>query len=291
MNTALVQNFTSPILQVTDTPNASEADKSLKICITVILIIIIILTILGNGLVCWVFYRQPHLKGVSYYPILSLAFADILCGVCAMPAYIAKKHVSGGEQERITCDTFRFTYFFSVYASVLSLTAISVERFVAIKMPVRHRTLLTKQKMLAGLLLSWFDAALVSVLPFFWQREDTDEALHVQTFEGMEHHGHITECVFAVCCYVCLPQLHCQLRDTVFAREIRSKKYGRCRCKTQYEWAANSTRGPGYCFDEARARYYLYYGNGFGRFYFLLGSFQLLLLHSYGVSALLPTIV
>ena len=44
---------------------------------------------------CLDFYRQRQLTSVSYYPILSLALADILCGICAMPAYIAKKHTAG----------------------------------------------------------------------------------------------------------------------------------------------------------------------------------------------------
>jgi hypothetical protein len=125
--------------------------------------------------VCLAFYRQRQLSGAPYYPVLSLALADILCGICAMPAYIAKKHTAGSDKESITCDVFRFSYFFSMYASIFSLTAVSLERFIAIKMPVRHRMLLTKQKMVIGLLLSWLDAAIISMLPFIWQRKDTDE--------------------------------------------------------------------------------------------------------------------
>lgn len=38
-----------------------------------------------------------------------------------------------------------------------------------------YRTWLTRQKMTAFLLISWLDAALVSVLPFFWRRGTEDE--------------------------------------------------------------------------------------------------------------------
>ena len=174
MSATLVPSLSSPSIQDTETTNTSE-NITLRIWVTVILVVIIVLTILGNGLVCLAFYRQPHLRGVSYYPILSLALADILSGISAMPAYIAKKHTAGGDKERITCDVFRFTYFFSMYASILSLTAVSLKRFIAIKMPIWHRTLLTKRKMITALMLSWLYAALVSMLPFVWQREDTDE--------------------------------------------------------------------------------------------------------------------
>ena len=172
--TTLVPSLSSPSLQDTETTNTSE-NITLRIWVTVILVVIIVLTILGNGLVCLAFYRRPHLRGISYYPILSLALADILCGSCAMPAYIAKKHIIGGDKERITCDVFRFTYFFSMFASILSLTAVSLKRFIGIKMPFWYRTLLTKRKMITALMLSWLDAALVSMLPFVWQRDDTDE--------------------------------------------------------------------------------------------------------------------
>ena len=174
MNPTQASSLFSPTLQDTQRVITSE-NPTLGICVTVILTVIIVLTVLGNGRVCLAFNRQCHSIGVSYYPILSLALADILCGICAMPAYIAKKHIAGGDKERVTCDVFRFTYFFSMYASILSLTTVSLERFIAIKMPVRHRTWLTKRKMIVGLLLSWFDAALVSILPFIWQRNDTEE--------------------------------------------------------------------------------------------------------------------
>ena len=174
MNATLASGLFSPSHQDAQTVITSE-NPTLGICVTIILTVIIVLTVLGNGRVCFAFHRQRYSIGASYYPILSLALADILCGMCAMPAYIVKKHIAGGDKERITCDVFRFTYFFSMYASILSLTTVSLERFMAIKMPVRHRTWLTKRKMIVGLLLSWFDAALVSILPFVWQRNDTKD--------------------------------------------------------------------------------------------------------------------
>ncbi|XP_028405345.1 D(3) dopamine receptor-like [Dendronephthya gigantea] len=174
---SIALNFSSPSFQVTESSHVStETDKTLRICVTAILGVIMVLTILGNGLVCLVSCRQPQLQRVPYYPIISLALADILCGICAMPAYIAKKHFAGGVGERITCDGFRFTYFFSVYASILSLTAVSVERLLAIKAPVWHRMFLTSRKMIVVLMFFWLEAALVSMLPFFWREEETEES-------------------------------------------------------------------------------------------------------------------
>ncbi|XP_028400866.1 dopamine receptor 2-like isoform X1 [Dendronephthya gigantea] len=150
-------------------------EDALHLSVTIVLSVFIFVSVIGNSLVCFVFYKQMGLRRVVYYPIISLAVADLLCGALAMPAYIAKKHVRGGWWEGLTCDVFRFTYFFTEYASVLSLMAISLERFIAVSKPVTHRMWLSKKKMIAFLTISWLDAAVVAALPFFWQKGTEDE--------------------------------------------------------------------------------------------------------------------
>ena len=235
--TTLVPSLSSPSLRDAETTNTSEhIHVTLKIRVTVILAVIIVLTILGNGLVCLAFYRRPHLRGVSYYPILSLALADILCGISAMPAYIAKKHTAGGDKERITCDVFRFTYFFSMYASILSLTGVSLKRFIAIKMQIWHRTLLTKRKMITALMLSWLDAALVSmaILPFVWRRENTDELCTYQPSKEWS--------MMVILLNVCLPfviMFTCHFYTFHFAIRLFRKKH---RAKTTLDTAVDAGR-------------------------------------------------
>ena len=220
MNATFTPSFSSSF-QNTETSVTSE-NEILRICVTLISVVILVLTLFGNGIVCLAFYRQPQLlRNASYYPILSLALADILCGIFVMPAYIAKKHVVGGDKERITCDVFRFTYFFSQYASILSLTAVSLERFLAIKMPVKHRTWLTKRKMIVGLFLSWLDVALVSMLPFVWQRNDTEEQC---TYRPPREWT-----IMAILINVCLPfiiMFGCHVYTICFAIQLSRAKYG-----------------------------------------------------------------
>ena len=85
MIATLVPSLSSPSLQNTETTNISE-NTTLRICVSAIVVVIIALTISGNALVCLAFYRQPHRRGVPCYPILSIALADILSGISAMPA-------------------------------------------------------------------------------------------------------------------------------------------------------------------------------------------------------------
>jgi hypothetical protein len=168
-----------------------------------------------------------------------LALADILCGIFAMPAYIAKKHIAGGNKERITCDVFRFTYFFAAFASILSLTAVSLERFLAIKMPFTHRTWLTKQKMIVALFLSWLDATLVSMLPFVWQRNDTEEQC---TYRPPKEWS-----IMVILVNVCLPfmiMFGCHVYTIRFAiRVLRAKYAGKTTSATKGSVRRNISGG------------------------------------------------
>ena len=138
--------------------------------VSIVLGILIVLSVLGNLLVCCAFIIQPRLRRVLYYPVLNLAIADILCGLVAMTSYLAKKHVSGGVKERVVCDISRFSYFVTEYASVLNLTVISIERTFCIFRPLTHLLTVTSRRMKAVMLLVWCDAIVVASLPFFWQK-------------------------------------------------------------------------------------------------------------------------
>ena len=142
--------------------------------ITIVLGILIVLSVLGNLLVCCAFVIQPRLRRVVYYPVLNLAVADILCGLVAMTSYLAKKHVFGGTKEQVVCDISRFSYFVTEYASVLSLTAISVDRALAILRPLSYNTTVTSRRMKVVLVTVWCYAILVSSLPFFWKPDKND---------------------------------------------------------------------------------------------------------------------
>lgn len=83
-----------------------------------------------------------------------------------MPAYIAKKFVDGDSSEGEACDIFRFTYFFTEYASVSSLVMVSVERVFALKYPLRTSNAKFGSKIITCLLIAWLDALLVALLPF-----------------------------------------------------------------------------------------------------------------------------
>jgi len=79
------------ILNTTKPPSPDEEsfDFALKFVSTFLLIIIIILTLLGNSLVIRAFFAFRKLRNVTNYFVVSLAVTDILVAVFSMPVWAA----------------------------------------------------------------------------------------------------------------------------------------------------------------------------------------------------------
>lgn len=174
-----------PITNVTVHFNrlSNTTDESLNVvAINVSLAFLMLFTLIGNFLVLLAFYVQPRLRRVIYFPIISLALADLLCALTAMPLYIVKKNNMAGQvNERLVCDLYRFSYFFTEYASITSLMAISIERFLVIYNPLKYRGFISLHVMITGLIVCWLEALLVSSMPFYWRNENDEECTNSPT--------------------------------------------------------------------------------------------------------------
>ncbi|XP_022352989.1 adenosine receptor A3 isoform X4 [Enhydra lutris kenyoni] len=100
-------------------------------------ILIGLCAIVGNVLVIWVVKLNPSLQTTTFYFIVSLALADIAVGVLVMPLAIV---ISLGITIHfynclfMTCLLLIFTH-----ASIMSLLAIAVDRYLRVKLTVRSR--------------------------------------------------------------------------------------------------------------------------------------------------------
>ncbi|XP_042817429.1 beta-ureidopropionase isoform X2 [Panthera tigris] len=96
---------------------------------------IAVLAILGNVLVCWAVWLNSNLQNVTNYFVVSLAAADIAVGVLAIPFAIT---ISTG-----FCAACHNCLFFACFvlvltqSSIFSLLAIAIDRYIAIRIPLR----------------------------------------------------------------------------------------------------------------------------------------------------------
>lgn len=98
-------------------------------------LLIAVFSVLGNVLVCWAVCLNSNLQSITNFFVVSLALADIAVGVLAIPFSIA---ISTG-----FCSNFYGCLFIACFvlvltqSSIFSLLAIAIDRYIAIKLPLR----------------------------------------------------------------------------------------------------------------------------------------------------------
>ena len=91
--------------------------------------------VVGNMLVIWVVKLNPTLRTTTFYFIVSLALADIAVGVLVIPLAIA---VSLEVQMPFyACLFMSCVLLIFTHASIMSLLAIAVDRYLRVKLTVR----------------------------------------------------------------------------------------------------------------------------------------------------------
>ncbi|CAH1792483.1 unnamed protein product [Owenia fusiformis] len=157
-----------------------------RIVFIVLYSMIITLSVLGNIMVIWTVWRNKHMQTVTNYYIVNLAVSDLLVSAFVMPLklveYVApcKLHVFS---EDAMCSVVSFVLPVFVFASVLTLVAISIERYYSIIYPLNAYTIHTKSKTRKILAATWIVPLIVAV-PYVFNAS--------QTFAMEGSHGRIT---------------------------------------------------------------------------------------------------
>ena len=131
--------------------------------------LILLLTLVGNSLVCFSVYYFPRLRKPTNYLIVSLAVSDLLVGAFSLPFRIAQTVNGERFPQSLGLAGCRFWIWIDVLccgASIFNLVSISIERLMAVKWPLRHRTKMTSKRAFLMILLVWISALLVAFLAF-----------------------------------------------------------------------------------------------------------------------------
>ncbi|KFO05923.1 Adenosine receptor A3, partial [Balearica regulorum gibbericeps] len=120
---------------------------------------------LGNILVIWAVKLNSTFQNMTLYFIVSLALADIAVGTLVMPLAIV---VSLGISVHFyTCLFMCCLMVAFTTASILSLLAIAIDRYLRVKLPTRYKIITTERRVWWALGLCWFVSLLVGLVPMF----------------------------------------------------------------------------------------------------------------------------
>ncbi len=110
-------------------------------------------TIIGNILVLAAILRTPSLRSPSFFFLCSLAFSDLLVGFFAQPLFVANEITSG--KSSLLDKAGNVIVFFVCGASLWTMAAISVDRFIAIRFHLSYPCIVTVSRCIYSLLTIW----------------------------------------------------------------------------------------------------------------------------------------
>ena len=121
---------------------------------------LMLISILGNALVLAAIIRTPSIRSTHMIMLCSLAVSDLLVGLIAQPIYIA---------EQLTrVDHVSVMIGYSLCGvSLLTITAITVDRFLALHYHMRYVTLVTESRVKYTLIVIWLLSFVHSGIDFW----------------------------------------------------------------------------------------------------------------------------
>ena len=113
---------------------------------------LILLSIIGNALVLVAILRTPSIRSPSVIFLCNLAGSDLLVGLVVQPAYIAEQIVRtvSALQEAVTAMGFA-----GCGVSLWTMTAITVDRFLALHYHLQYPNLMTTSRAIYTIVTIW----------------------------------------------------------------------------------------------------------------------------------------
>ena len=137
--------------------------------LAIVFILFSLYTVIGNSLVCIVYFRDPfkNLRNLSFFYVVNLALADILVGMIVEPLNVSAYWTNS----KHTLFAFYVLAVLSCVSSILNISAMMFDRYIAVKTAFRYRVLVTVRRVRFSVLFIWLYAFHFSLLPIVGWRD------------------------------------------------------------------------------------------------------------------------
>lgn len=147
-----------------------DTDKRSQVAIAIqasFLLVIILSSIIGNTLILLAIYRNHSLRSITSVFIANLAVADFLLAVLGMPFTMASSITYRWVFGDTWCTINGMLNSIFCIASMLSLAAVSIDRYFAIIKPLQYPLIMTWRIALGMVTYVWTHAITCAFLPVF----------------------------------------------------------------------------------------------------------------------------
>ncbi|XP_041477562.1 alpha-1A adrenergic receptor-like [Lytechinus variegatus] len=152
-----------------------------------LLLIIIMAVIFGNILVLLAVLMERKLRTVTNYFIFNLAVADLLLGTLVLPFSGTLEVISYWPFGQKFCDVWAAVDVLCCTASIISLCVISIDRYIGVTRPLKHKLIVTPRRALLVIVLVWILSFAIAVGPLFGWRPDKDNPLQCPLSDSIDY--------------------------------------------------------------------------------------------------------
>lgn len=132
--------------------------------------------IVGNLLVLIIVWRTSKLHEPNYFFLCSLSVADLLVGLVYCPLLLVSVVKQSWVFGNSMCHVHAVTVGISLNASLMSLCAISIDRYYFITRPLRYRDIVTRRRTVISIVFVWLHSVFWAIAPLFGWGEYIYEA-------------------------------------------------------------------------------------------------------------------
>ena len=148
--------------------------QGLKVVLILTELIVVIVGLLGNFIVLYAFIFYKKLRSnVTNYFVTSLALSDILTTGLVTPFHLdATTTDHQWTHGEFICSLYTTMYLLAVPSSIMNLCAVTVDRYLVLKMPFRYNSLMTPRRAVLIICCLWVYAIVWACLPVMGWKQD-----------------------------------------------------------------------------------------------------------------------
>ncbi|XP_020606216.1 neuropeptide FF receptor 2-like, partial [Orbicella faveolata] len=155
--------------------NLEDRNTATVVSETAILALVMILSLVGNLLVCFAVYRNPRLRCPSNYYIISLALSDILQALCTMPLSVAFLATGGWPFGTSLCYLSAIVKYSLAKISIYTMVLMAINRYYKIVKPAKYQTTFKKRFIIITASLVWVIFITYSIIAAFVIGSDAND--------------------------------------------------------------------------------------------------------------------